>query len=224
MAGPTIARNYADVSKLITSHQNAIFEVNGDGSIRTQSLKEKIGNLGLRITGKFTATKAEKDAKVAQAILGLYQKTNPTSNLPYFDPKNNKDYARFFNPQSLVKRKVEKEVKSTTGPVLAKAIHNKTVESLKVPAQKVLFDSLATTFYNLSTDKEYRADWSALENLASTYSQKSKSFNTEAEADAALKTLQDDLKQAGLKIGSGPLASYDISKGIVEWARDNGLK
>jgi hypothetical protein len=224
MAGPTIARNYADVSRLISSHQNAIFEVNGDGSIRTQSLKEKIGNLGLRITGRFTATKAEKDAKVAQAILGLYQKTNPTSNLPYFDPENNKDFARFFNPQSLVKRKAAKEVKSTTGPVLAKAIHDKTVESLTVPAQKALFDALATTFYNLSTDKEYRADWPALENLASTYSQKSKSFNTEAEADVAFKTLKDDLKQVGLKFGSGPLIKYDLSKGVVEWAKDSGLK
>ncbi len=65
MPGPITARNYSEAAQLITRNQNAIFGVNSDGTIRTQNLKEKIGNLGLRLIGKFDSTKTEKDAKVA---------------------------------------------------------------------------------------------------------------------------------------------------------------
>jgi len=169
MASPTIARNYGDVAKLVEANKSSILEVNADGSIRAQSLKEKIGNLGLRITGKFTATKAEKDAKVAQAILGLYQKTNPTSNLPYFDPKNNKDFARFFNPQPLQKRVATKEIKGRPLPKYHPPVSRPETPSLKAPAQKAFLGALVQEFIKLGNDPRYRQDAQALEGLAATY-------------------------------------------------------
>jgi len=220
MAGPTIARNYGDVAKLVDANKNSILEVNADGSIRAQTFKEKIGNLGLRITGRFTATKAEKDVKVAQAILGLYQKTNPTSNLPYFDPKNNKDFARFFNPQPLQKRVATKEIKGRPIPKYQPPVSRPETPSLKAPAQKVFLGALVQEFINLSNNPEYRQDSQAFEGLANAY--RARSFNVrEDEVDETLRQLQEDLKGVGLQLGKGPLKGFDISKGVVEWVQTN---
>lgn len=219
MAGPTIARNYGDVAQLINSHKNAIFEVNADGSIRTQSFKEKIGNLGLRITGRFTATKAEKDLKVAEAIRNLYQKAGNTDE-GYFHPKNNKDYARFFNPQSLVKRSATKEIKGKVGATYVQAINVQAVESQKVPAQKLFLSALADAFTKLSNDPQYRQDAAGLDGLSSACRATSRHLREDT-ADAALSQLTDDLKGVGLQLGKGPLEGFDISKGVVEWAKTN---
>jgi hypothetical protein len=220
MAGPTIARNYGDVAKLVEANKNSILEVNADGSIRAQTLKEKIGNLGLRITGRFTATKAEKDVKVAQAIRNLYHRAGNADG-GYFDPKNNKDFARFFNPTSLKTRKAEKEVKSKTAGVFVQQNNEKQSDPLKVVAQKLLFSSLSDVFYRLSTDNDFQADSAALANLSGVCKQASLPARTEAETDASLKTLHEDLKQFGLQLGKKPLEVFDISKGAVEWAQKN---
>jgi hypothetical protein len=222
MAGPTIARNYSEVSNLITSHQNAIFEVNVDGSIRTQSLKEKIGNLGLRITGKFSATKAEKDAKVAEAIRNLYHKAGNTDE-GYFHPKSNKDYARFFNPQSLVKRTASKEIKGKVGTTYVQAIHTSQVtESQKVPAQKIFLGALADAFTKLSIDSQYRQDAQVLEGLATTYRTAGR-YVKEDNIDSTLSQLKEDLKGVGLELGKGPLENFNISKGVVDWVKRNSV-
>jgi hypothetical protein len=221
MPGPTIARNYGEVSKLVEANKNSILEVNADGSIRAQTLKEKIGNLGLRITGRFTATKAEKDAKVAIAISNLYNKAGYNDGVAYFDPKNNKDYARFYKPQSIQKRVATKEVKGRPSPKFQAAVSNQPAPSLKVPAQKVFFSALADQFEKLSIDPQYRQDSQGLEGLATTY-RKNGRYVDESNVDSTLSKLKEDLKGVGLQLGKGPLENFDISKGVVEWVQRSG--
>jgi hypothetical protein len=222
MSGPTIARTYGDVAPLVKAHRNSILEVNADGSIRAQNFKEKIGNLGLRITGRFTATKAEKDLKVAQAIRNLYQKAGNTDE-GYFHPKNNKDYARFFNPQSLVKRSISGEIKGKVGASYVQAIKDKEVASEKVPAQKIFLSALSNALIKLSINPEYRQDSEALDGLSSACRAAFRHVN-ELNADAGLARLKEDLKGVDLQLGKGQLEEFDISKGVVEWAKKNAPK
>jgi hypothetical protein len=53
--------------------QSRLLEVNADGSIRTQNWKEKLGNLGARITRRFDLRRDAKDAAVAAALDRLAQ-------------------------------------------------------------------------------------------------------------------------------------------------------
>jgi hypothetical protein len=56
---------------LVTRHgvgNSSLFEVNADGSIRTQTWKEKLGNFGARITRNYSLRKDTKDAAVAAAL------------------------------------------------------------------------------------------------------------------------------------------------------------
>lgn len=219
MAAPTIARNYADIGKLVEAHKNSILEVDADGSIRAQTFKEKVGNLGLRITGKYSATKTEKDAKVAQAILNLFAKSGP-SNLAYFDPRNNKDFARFFNPQPLQKRSATKELRGKPGLKLTTAINNQQGESLEVPAQKLFLKTLVQEFINLSNLPELRHDAQAFEGLASAYTVQATTAK-EDNIESTLRQLKEDLKGVGLQLGKGRLEYFDISQGVVDWAQKN---
>ena len=221
MVGPTIARNYGDVAKLVEANKNSILEVNADGSIRAQTLKEKIGNLGLRITGKFTATKAEKDVKIAQAIRNLYHKAGNADG-SYFDPKNNKDFARFFNPQSIQKRVATKEVKGRPSPKFQAAVSNQPAPSLKAPAQRVFLGALVEEFIKLGNDPRYQQDAQALEGLAATYRTNAR-YVDESNVDSTLSKLKEDLKGVGLQLGKGPLENFDISKGVVEWVQRSGV-
>lgn len=219
MAGPTIARNYSDVASLIKAHQNSILEVNADGSIRSQNLKEKIGTLGLRILGKYNANKAEKDAKVAVAIQNLFLKTGQNEN-SYFAPKNHREFDRFFHPQPLHKRSATKEIKGKSGGVLLQAISNQQAGSQKVPAQKLLFSALADVFTKLGSTPEFRQDSEALEGLSTVYRAASRNLRAD-NADATLAQLQEDLKGVGLQLGKGRLEDFDISRGVEVWAKEN---
>lgn len=219
MADPTIARNYGDVASLVKANQNSILEVNPDGSIRAQNIGEKIGNLGLRIIGRYNTTKTEKDAKVALAIQNLYQKTGQTEN-SFYAPKNNRDFDRFFRPQSLQKRVATKEIKGAPGIKLTQAINNKQEESLKVPAQKIFLAALADTFSKLSIAPEFRQDSQALDGLAATYRTASR-YSKQESADATFAQLNEDLKGVGLQLGRGPLEEFNITNGVVDWVQKN---
>lgn len=219
MAGPTIARNYQEAFSIAETHKNSILEVNADGSIRTQNLKEKIGNLGLRIISKYTATKAEKDAKVAQAIQNLFVKTGQTLGTHY-SPENQRVFYRFFHPEKLQKRVATKEVESKTGAVFIQASNASRVNSQKVPAQKVLFSALADTFTKFAFLPEFHEYQTKLEALATTYRTLGRNLKAD-DLDPSLSRLQKDLEDVELQLGRGRLEEYDISAGVQKWAETN---
>lgn len=71
-----VAATYAAAIDLVVRHgsdNSKIFEVNADGSIRTQNWREKLGNLGARITRNYQLHKDTKDAAVAAALERLAQ-------------------------------------------------------------------------------------------------------------------------------------------------------
>lgn len=71
-----VAVTYAAAIDLVVRHgtdNSKIFEVNADGSIRTQNWKEKLGNFGARITRSYDLRKDTKDAAVAAALERLAQ-------------------------------------------------------------------------------------------------------------------------------------------------------
>jgi len=219
MAGPTSASQYRDVLKLINAHKNAIFEVNSDGSLRTQNFKEKLGNLGLRIAGKYDATKLQKDAKVGVAIRALFLKTGQKEN-SYADPKHERAYDRFFNPVALPARKSTKEIKSKTGQVFIDQSNQKFSESQKVPAARVYFHALADQFSKLATDTRYQKHTAALDGLSSKYRAAARHLKSE-NSEAKFGELTEDLKSVGLTLGRGDLEDFDISHGLVAWAKKN---
>jgi hypothetical protein len=66
-----VASSYSAALDLVTRHgvsNSSLFEVNADGSIRTQNWKEKLGNFGARITRNYSLRKDTKDAAVAAAL------------------------------------------------------------------------------------------------------------------------------------------------------------
>jgi len=219
MSGPTIARTYGDVAPLVKAHRNSILEVSADGSIRTQNLKEKIGNLGLRIIGRYNTVKNEKDAKVADAIRSLFQKTGAKSGSVH-DPERDRDLDRFFNLKPLQSRSATKEIKGKVGASYVKAVRDKEVGSEKVPAQKLFLSELANALTKLSTNPVYRQNSEALDGIARVCRGSYRHLN-ELNADAGLANLQENLKGVGLQLGKGQLEEFDISNGVVEWAKKN---
>lgn len=66
-----VASSYSAALDLVTRHgvsNSSLFEVDADGSIRTQTWKEKLGNFGARITLNYSLRKDSKDAAVAAAL------------------------------------------------------------------------------------------------------------------------------------------------------------
>jgi hypothetical protein len=77
---PGIQTLGAAFNVISATNKSAIYEVNGDGSIRQQNWKEKLGNLGSRLIGTYAQRKESKDAAVANALLKLAQSVNTLSS------------------------------------------------------------------------------------------------------------------------------------------------
>jgi hypothetical protein len=221
MSGPTIARNYGDVSELVKANQNALFEVNNDGSIRTQNIKEKLANLGNRLLGKFEVRKAEKDARVKEAIVLLFNKTNHSQDSVYA-PQRDRILDRFFHPVTIQSRKsVMKDHRPTTpkiSPAISAPISLAQEPTVILAAQKLFHETLAYEFDNLAASKKIPNKTDQIEVLAKIIRQDGRRLKLDNLSES-INQLQQNLQPLGFTLGTGILKDFDLSKGVVEWAK-----
>jgi hypothetical protein len=219
MSGINIAKRYVDVADLVRAHGNSLLEVNKDGSIRTQNLGEKLANLGSRLFGKYEARRVEKDAKAKEAIIQLFNKSGVSASSYAAPSKDRILLDRFFNPVNLTSRKAAlKDHKSTTGAVFVEANQEKHQSDLTVGAQKALHEAVATTLERLANTPEFRGDTEQIQILARITRDNGRILDP-GNAAQKLNELKRDLQPLGLALGSGLLEEYDISKGLVQWAK-----
>jgi hypothetical protein len=221
MSGINIAKQYVDVSELVKSHSNSLFEVNKDGSIRTQNIGEKLANIGARLFGKCEARKIEKDAKVKEAIVQLFNKSGVSADSYAAPTRDRVLLDRFFNPVALPTREAAlKDHKSATGAVFLQTQQENQAPDSKVRAQKVVYQSLAQTLGRIADLPEYRAESSQIHNLIQTIRFNASEL-TESNADQKLAQLKEDLRPLGLAFGYGELTSIDLSRGVEAWVKQN---
>jgi hypothetical protein len=221
MSGINVAKQYVDVSDLVKAHGNSLFEVNKDGSIRTQNLGEKLANLGSRLLGRYEARKVGKDTKVKEAILQLFNKSGVSANSYAAPSKDRILLDRFFNPIALPSRKAAlKDHKPTTAAVFVRQNQERGQANLAVPAQKLLHESIAASLDRLVNIPEYRQESEQIQILARIARDDGRTINQD-NATQKLDQLKRDLQPLGLALGKGPLDDYDISKGVVHWAKQN---
>jgi len=224
MSGIKIAKQYVDVSDLVKASGNSLLEVNKDGSIRKQNIGEKLANIGSRLLGKYEARRVDKDAKVKEAITQLFNKSGVSAS-SYAAPSRDRILLdRFFNPVALNSRKAAlKDHKSTTGPVFVQANQEKHQPDLAVGAQKALHEAVATTLERLANTPEFRGDTEQIQILARITRDNGRILD-QGNAAQKLNELKRDLQPLGLALGSGRLEEYDISKGVVQWAKQSAPK
>jgi hypothetical protein len=220
MSGINIAKTYVDVSDLVKSHNNSLFEVNKDGSIRTQNIGEKLANLGSRLFGKYEARKIEKDAKVKEAIVQLFNKSGVSADSYAAPTRDRVLQDRFFNPVALPSRKSAlKDHKPTTAKVFVQANQEKFNPDTKVRAQKVLYQSLAHDLGRIADLPQFRDESSQIHNLIRTINFNTPKLTTENAAQNFAQ-LKEDLRPLGLAFGSGELTNFDLSRGVEEWVKN----
>jgi hypothetical protein len=221
MSGINVAKNYGDVQSLVKAHQDSLFEVNSDGSIRTQNIKEKIANIGARIFGKFDARKAEKDARVKDAILLFYNKTGQSATSVYAPQRDRILQDRFFNPVPLPSRSALKDHKPTTASVFLQARDEKYQDpSINVKAHQQFYRELNATLQGLADTPAFEADKQQILDLTRVLNRVSNHVDPENAAQG-LNQLKEDLKPIGLRLGVEPLHDFNVSQGVLAWAKEN---
>mgnify|MGYP006963606225 CR=1 FL=1 len=104
----TIGRDFASASRIISEHSNETFEVTKDGGIRRQNALEKFLLFASRFIGAHQKTVESKDAKVAEALQSLYEKSNHSGSTT-LAPNVNPLFSRFFEaPKKLSERGLAK--------------------------------------------------------------------------------------------------------------------
>jgi hypothetical protein len=159
--------------------------------------------------------------RYTEAIIALFNKSG-VSATSYAAPQRDRILLdRFFNPVALPSRKaVLKDHKPTTSAVFINSNQQKHQVDLAVPSQQILHEAIASALDTLSNVPEYRGESEQIQILARIARDDSRTINKD-NAVQKLQKLKDDLKPLGLALGSGNLEDYDISKGVVQWAKKN---
>ena len=120
-----IANNYQAALTLLQTKANATFEVTKDGGIREQTSLEKFKLFASKLVRSYTGKKEAKDAAVADALQGLYQKTGSISD----GPLQNDVTVRFFSAKQRVELKGGTRAENTK-------VDQKSLDQFKSPSAK----------------------------------------------------------------------------------------